>query len=62
MLASTGLANAAIAERLGLSVRTTEGHLARALAKLDLTRRTELAARLGDRGHESPPRRRVATT
>ncbi len=51
VLAASGLANATIAERLGLSVRTTEGHLARAMAKLDVARRTELPARLGDIEH-----------
>jgi DNA-binding CsgD family transcriptional regulator len=51
VLAAAGLANATIAERLGLSVRTTEGHLARAMAKLDVARRTELGPRLGDLEH-----------
>lgn len=46
-LVATGLTNAEVAERLSLSVRTTEGHLARAMAKLDVSRRTDLADRLG---------------
>lgn len=46
-LAADGLANSDIAERLGLSRRTVEGHLARAMAKLDVTRRGDLAGRLG---------------
>lgn len=43
-LAATGRSNAEIAESLGLSVRTAEGHLHRAMAKLDVTRRADLAA------------------
>lgn len=46
-LAVDGLSNAAIADRLELSRRTVEGHLARAMAKLDVTRRGDLAGRLG---------------
>jgi DNA-binding CsgD family transcriptional regulator len=45
-LAASGLTNAQLAERLGVSVRTAEGHLANAMAKLDVSRRTELAGRL----------------
>jgi two-component system response regulator NreC len=41
-LAAEGLRNPAIAERLGISVRTAETHRARVLAKLDLRNQTEL--------------------
>lgn len=53
-LAAAGLTNLEVAQRLGLSVRTTEGHLAKAMAKLDVSRRTELAARLGGSLSPSP--------
>ncbi|GAA3200010.1 LuxR C-terminal-related transcriptional regulator [Dactylosporangium siamense] len=42
-LAARGLANKAIAERLGVSVRTVEGHLYRAGAKLGVTSRAGFA-------------------
>jgi DNA-binding NarL/FixJ family response regulator len=45
-LAAGGLPNRQIADRLGVSVRTIEGHLYRACAKLGTTDRTELGARL----------------
>jgi DNA-binding NarL/FixJ family response regulator len=45
-LAALGLANRAIADRLMVSVRTVEGHLYRASAKLGTTDRTEFAALL----------------
>jgi DNA-binding NarL/FixJ family response regulator len=45
-LAALGLANRAIADRLMVSVRTVEGHLYRAGAKLGTTDRTEFAALL----------------
>ena len=45
-LAAIGLANRAIADRLMVSVRTVEGHLYRASAKLGTTDRTEFAALL----------------
>jgi DNA-binding CsgD family transcriptional regulator len=40
-----GLTNTAIAERLFISRRTVESHLARIYPKLDIHRRGELAAR-----------------
>jgi len=42
-LAAEGRANAEIAERLRVSVRTVEGHLYQAFAKLGVTRRSDLA-------------------
>ncbi|QAY59884.1 helix-turn-helix transcriptional regulator [Microbacterium protaetiae] len=46
MLAADGLSNAAIAERLVVSVRTVESHLYQAFGKLGVQRREELAAAL----------------
>ena len=48
-LAAGGLSNRQIADRLVVSVRTVEGHLYRACAKLGASDRAELAALL--RGH-----------
>ncbi|MFZ0214355.1 MAG: helix-turn-helix transcriptional regulator, partial [Candidatus Dormiibacterota bacterium] len=45
-LAAGGLSNRQIADRLVVSVRTVEGHLYRACAKLGTSDRTELAALL----------------
>ena len=42
-LASRGLSNREIAERLFVSVRTVEGHLHRLYAKLGVSDRSELA-------------------
>ncbi|MGA7204819.1 MAG: helix-turn-helix transcriptional regulator, partial [Specibacter sp.] len=41
-LASRGLGNRAIAEKMGVSVRTVEGHLYQVFAKLGITSRNEL--------------------
>ncbi len=46
-LVASGLANSEIAQRLFLSVRTVEGHIYRACAKLDVTDRDQLAAIVG---------------
>ena len=45
-LVAAGLTNAQVAQRLQLSPRTVENHVAHALAKLGARNRTELAARL----------------
>ena len=42
-LAARGLSNRAIAERLVVSVRTVEGHVYNASAKLGMTNRSEFA-------------------
>ncbi|MQA02536.1 MAG: helix-turn-helix transcriptional regulator [Streptosporangiales bacterium] len=47
-LAARGLTNKEIADRLVVSVRTVEGHLYRASAKLGVTRRADLAAMVLD--------------
>jgi DNA-binding CsgD family transcriptional regulator len=47
-LAAQGLSNKEIAQRLYLSPRTVGSHLYRIFPKLDITSRTELAARLKD--------------
>jgi len=47
-LAAAGFRNREIAEQLFLSVRTVEGHLSDAYAKLGIRSRTELAASLDD--------------
>jgi len=48
-LAAAGLTNREIADRLVVAVRTIEGHLDRAFAKLGVHRRDELVDVLGDR-------------
>ena len=45
-LAASGMSNREIAEQLVVTVRTVEFHLSRAYAKLDISSRRELAARL----------------
>jgi DNA-binding CsgD family transcriptional regulator len=45
-LAARGLTNREIADELTISVRTAEGHLARAYTKLGITTREALAATL----------------
>jgi DNA-binding CsgD family transcriptional regulator len=49
MLAAAGISSREIAARLALSVRTVDNYLGRAYAKLDIARRTELAALLRGR-------------
>ena len=49
-LVAAGLSNKEIAERLTVSVRTVEGHLYRACAKLDVADREALAALLRSAG------------
>jgi ATP/maltotriose-dependent transcriptional regulator MalT len=47
-MTASGLSNREIAQRLGVSVRTIEGHLYRACAKLGVSRRTDLGGLLLD--------------
>lgn len=54
-LASAGLSNQQVADRLTLSVRTVENHLHRVFRKLDADGRSDLTARLGSRA-ASPAR------
>ena len=55
-LVSLGLTNRAIAERLVLSERTVDGHMARVLAKLECSSRAQVAARIAaERGGAAPP-------
>jgi non-specific serine/threonine protein kinase len=51
-LVAQGATNREIAERLFLSHRTVEGHVSRALDKLDLQRRSQLAVWVSS--HPSP--------
>ena len=46
-LAAGGLSNHAIADRLGVGVRTVEGHLLRAMTKLGVRSRADLGSALG---------------
>jgi DNA-binding CsgD family transcriptional regulator len=50
-LAAIGLSDAAIAERLGISIRTVQTHLGHVYDKLGSAGRTELAARLAEIKH-----------
>jgi DNA-binding NarL/FixJ family response regulator len=54
-LVAQGLANRAVAARLGVSVRTVEGHLNHAFAKLGVESRTELVRLVLNHGHVKPP-------
>ena len=56
-LAAQGLSNRAIADLLGISVRTVEGHILRALAKSGLSGRAALASVvIGTAGADAVPR------
>ena len=46
-LAAGGLSNKAIADRLGVGVRTVEGHLLRAMTKLGVSSRVDVASAIG---------------
>ncbi len=61
LLAQTGLSSHAIAERLYLSVRTVDSHLARIYTKLGITGRRELAAALLSLSSSPPSDRHPAT-
>ena len=47
-LAAGGLSNSSIADRLGVGVRTVEGHLLRAMTKLGVRSRADLGPALGE--------------
>ncbi len=47
-LAAGGLSNSGIADRLGVGVRTVEGHLLRAMTKLGVRSRADLGSALGE--------------
>ncbi|MFT4125932.1 MAG: helix-turn-helix transcriptional regulator, partial [Gordonia sp. (in: high G+C Gram-positive bacteria)] len=49
-LAAAGLSNKAIADRLGVSVRSVEGHFLRASQRVDVHSREELIALVAGRG------------
>jgi DNA-binding CsgD family transcriptional regulator len=53
--AAAGLSDREIAERLTVSVRTIEGHLYRAYAKLEVTSREQLGAAFGSGGATPAP-------
>jgi DNA-binding NarL/FixJ family response regulator len=48
VLAASGVRSREIAQRLGVSVRTVEGHIYRIYEKLDVRSRGELAARINE--------------
>ncbi len=54
LLAQTGLSSQAIAERLYLSVRTVDSHLASIYSKLGITGRRDLTAALTTLAHQQP--------
>src|SRR3954468_14936164 len=54
-LVAQGHANRAVARALGIGERTVEGYVASALAKLDFTSRTQLAAWAVERGISTAP-------
>ncbi len=56
LLARDGCADATIAERLGISVRTVQTHLAHCYAKLGITDRRALETALGSGGAPAPRR------
>jgi DNA-binding NarL/FixJ family response regulator len=53
-LVAAGLSNKQIAEAMTLSVRTIEGNIYKACAKLDLADRTELAQLMSQLSHRGP--------
>jgi non-specific serine/threonine protein kinase len=57
-LVAQGRANRVIARTLGIGERTVEGYVASALAKLDFTSRTQLAAWAVERGLTRPVSKR----
>ncbi len=52
-LVAQGLTNKAIAEKLVISQRTVQGHVEHVLAKLGFNSRTQIAAWVVERGHET---------
>lgn len=60
-LVAEGLTNRAIAMKLVLSERTVDGHVARALTKLGLRNRAQLAAYLAGRGCKNRYRKQVVS-
>jgi DNA-binding CsgD family transcriptional regulator len=53
-LVADGLSNRQIGERLFISRRTVQAHLAHVFAKLDISSRAQLAAESAHRGHDLP--------